>query len=153
MTMWSDLPPHASAGARRARSETAPWAPATLHTQQSRVQRNAERQSNVPQLSLADDCHTIGHVNACIVAVQNFLAECMTANLVCRCLTKVRLSASALRWLVLQSAGTSRLQPDVHNSGGRASKPDGLGQAAMRDGSRQSMRAGRHHHDFAGLAK
>ena len=49
---------------------------------QSRLERVAERRHDAPQLSFLDDCHTIGRADTCIAAVQDFLAECTTANLV-----------------------------------------------------------------------
>ena len=39
-----------------------------------------------------------------------------------------------------------------HKNGAHASRPAGLGKAAMRGGSRQSMRPGRHHDGFASIA-
>ena len=45
------------------------------------------------------------------------------------------------------------MQPDGHQGGGHASRTAGMGQAAMRGGSGQSMRPGRHHHGFASVAQ
>ena len=120
---------------------------------QSRLERNAERQPDMPQLSLLDDCHTIGRADACIAAVQDFLAECATANLV-----DVPEKGKVFSFNAGAAArvATALGYQDYSQTGIKVvGMPVGMGQAAMRAGSRQSicMRPGGQHHGLASIAQ
>ena len=113
----------------------------------------AERHPDAPQLSFLEDCHTIGHAGACIAAVQDFLAECVTANLVDvprkGKVFSFNVEAAARVAAALEYQDCSQ---KGFESGGHASWSAGLDQAAMRGGSRQNMHPG-HHHVFASVAQ